>query len=230
MNMRICALATLLIWLNGLLTASHAVTVPFTENFATGTANWKDVASLDLTHVVSGGPDGGAYVSTDTAFTNAVMDSTILFRGHDMFNSSGDAFVGNWLAADVRQLRAYVRHNAPEPLEYFVRLATPFNFPGVIFGSTVQVPPNTWALLEFDISPTNPLLTIEGPPGNYNTTLSNVGNIQLAAHIPAALANDPTAYMFGLDQVAIAVPEPASVLLFVGTGVLVLMIRQIRRD
>lgn len=196
----------------GLFTATHgwAVTTPFTEAFDTNTANWKNSASLDLTHVASGGADGGGYVATNTSFVNTFMNSVILFRGHDMFNSSNDALVGNWLAADVRRLVAYVRHDVPEPLAFFLRIATPFNFPAVIFDAPLLVPAGVWTPLEFQISPTNPLLTVEGPPNNYVTTLSNVGNVQFGIVVPAGKVGDPTTYTFDLDQVSIAVPEPSS--------------------
>ena len=212
-------LAAVTMWLVAAVAPSAAVTVPFTEDFVSDTANWKDVASLDLAQVGSGGPDGGGYVTTEFAFTNAnpQTGSSVLFRGQDLFNSSGDAFVGNWLTAGVRQLSAYVRHDAPEPVDFFARLATPANFPGVIFGASALVQPNTWTRLEFPISQTNPLVTVEGPPGNYNAALSNIGNLQIGARVPAALAADQTAYTFDLDK-AFIVPEPSSILLLLAAA------------
>ena len=217
-----------LMWLLVLEGRSQTVQAPFTEEFATDTANWKDFASLDVTRVASGGPDGSAYVTSSNAFTNAVMGSVIQFRGHDMFNSSGDAFVGDWLAADIGRLSAYVRHNGPEPLAYFARLATPFNFPGVIIGSPTAVQPNAWTLVEFEISQSNPLLTVEGPPSNYSATLSNVGNVQFGARVPSGQETNATLYTFDLDQVTI-VPEPASVLLVAAAAGVVLLGRSRRR-
>jgi hypothetical protein len=198
---------------------SKAVTVPFTENFAAGTANWKDFASLDVSHVATGGADGGGYVSAEFAFTNAPTGSRVIFRGQDMFNSSGDAFVGNWLAAGIGGVSAYVRHNAPEPVSYFARLATSANSPAALVELPGAVQPNTWTRLDFDISQSNPLLTIEGPPSFYNSIFSALGNVQISARVPAGLELDATPYKFDLDQVSI-VPEPASILfLLVGSSI-----------
>jgi len=210
---------------------SLAIVVPFTESFHTNTANWKNTASLDLTHVPSGGADGGGYVATDTSFANTFMNSVILFRGHDFFNSSNDALVGNWLAVDVRKLVAYVRHDVPEPLDFFLRIATPFNFPAIIFDAPSPVPAGVWTPVEFQISFTNPLLTIEGPPTNYQATLSNAGNVQIGVVVPATRVGDTTLYQFALDEVSIRVPEPTSIFLMLVAATLGSACgRQSRRD
>jgi hypothetical protein len=219
------ALAIYLVAITG---QACAVTLPVAENFDSNTSNWKNVASLDLTHVGSGGVGGSGYVTTSLAFTNAPTGSSVLFRGHDVFNSSGDVFVGNWIAAGVQQLSAYVRHNAPQPVDYFARVAPSVNFPGVIFSAPILVQPHTWTRLDFQVSPTSPLTTIEGPPSGYNTTLSNVGNVQLAARVPDSLAADPTVYTFDLDVVAIAVPEPAGTLLVLAAAATLLTRRATR--
>jgi hypothetical protein len=134
-------LATLAGWLGIAISESVAVSASTTEDFTSGAANWKNFASLDLTHVAGGGPNGSGYVTTGFAFTGAPTGSSVLFRGHDAFNSSGDAFVGNWLAAGINRLSADVRHDAPEPVHFFVRLATPANFPGMLIELPVAVPP-----------------------------------------------------------------------------------------
>jgi hypothetical protein len=215
-------------WL-GWTAQSLAVTLPVTENFDSNTANWKDVASLDLTHVGSGGVGASGYVTTNLAFTNAPTGSSVLFRGHDIFNSSSDAFVGNWLTAGIQQLSAYVRHNAPQPVDYFARVAPPANFPGVIFSAPIPVQPNTWTRLDFQVSPSSPLTTVEGPPSGYNATLSNLGNVQIAALVPEPLVADPTTYTFDLDAVSIAVPEPGCALIVVVAVGIGLIVRAPRR-
>jgi hypothetical protein len=208
--------------------ASRALTVPFTEDFAAGTANWKNFASLDVNHVATGGVDGGGYVSTEYAFTNAPMGSSVIFRGQDMFNSSGDAFVGNWLAAGIGGVSAYVRHNAPEPVSYYARLAPLANFPGALVELPGAVQPNTWTRLHFDIRPSNPLLTIEGPPSAYNSIFTALGNVQISARVPAGLEQDATPYNFDLDQVTI-VPEPGSMGIILAGSVIGLAARRERR-
>jgi hypothetical protein len=199
---------------------TSALTFPFTERFSTDTSNWRDSASLPLAHVASGGSDGGGFVSTDFAFENLVAGPA-LFRAQDEFGSSSGAFQGDWLAAGVGVLRAYVRHDAPVPIDFFVRLATPGNFPGVAIELPTSVQPGVaWTLLEFDTRFSNPLLTPEAPPGMeatfYNAALSNVGHVQIGVSLPTALMTDPTAYTFDLDQVSIGVPEPSSVPLMFG--------------
>jgi hypothetical protein len=207
----------------------RAVTLPVTEDFDLTTANWKNVASADLTHGPSGGVGDSGYVATSLAFTNAPTGSSVLFRGHDVFNSSGDAFVGNWLAAGIEQLSAYVRHNAPQPVDYFARVATPANFPGVIFSALTAVQPNTWTRLDFQVSPTSPLTTVEGAPSSYNAALSNIGNVQVAVRVPEALATDQTAYAFDLDSISIAVPEPAGAVLMILAAAMCSLRRSVRR-
>ena len=152
--------------------------------------------------------------------------SAVLFRAHDEFNASGNAFVGNWVAAGVNQLYAYVRHNAPEPLTFFARIATPFNFPGAQAVQSSAVPSNVWTPLTFLVDPTNPQwVTFEG--SNYNTILSNVGHLQFGIEIPPSLALDATSYEIGLDQVSLrVVPEPAGASLLWGVAVTMVAIRR----
>ena len=194
------------------MTASaSAATVPFEESFSVDASNWKNTTSTNPTYVATGGSDGGGYIQTAFAFTSSPSTTPVLFRGQDEFNSSGNAFVGNWVADGITKLNIAVRHNAPEPLNYFARISSPGNFPGATAVAFTPVLPNVWTELNFDISPSSPqFVTFEG--SNFNTVFSNVGHIQLGVSIPASLASDPTVYTYGLDKV-VAVPEPASVLL-----------------
>jgi len=79
-----------------------------------------------------------------------------------------------------------VRHNAPQPLDFFVRLATTNNSPAVSFTLPQPVQPNVWTPLDFGISFSNPLHTNEGPPtlAFYNGVLSAVGNVQIGVIVP----------------------------------------------
>jgi hypothetical protein len=204
-------------------TAVQAVTVPFTEHFADDVSNWADPTGLALlTYVSSGGPDDSSYASTDFAFDGAgggeAGSSVVLFRGQDEFASSDDAFFGNWIADGVGRMTAQVRHNAPLPLNFFVRFSGPGNFPGAVAVQFVPVFPNTWTTLDFDMSHGNPhFVTFEG--SNYGAVFSNVGHLQIGVSIPAALAEDTTAYTFGLDQVSVLeVPEPSAWLLALGAA------------
>lgn len=189
------------------------LTVPFMEEFSNSAANWRDNGSLPLTFVASGGADGGGHVSTAFSF-EGLTSGPILFRGHGAFDSSNDAFVGNWLTAGVGELRAYVRHNAPVAIDYFARIATANNFPGVAIELSQSVPPGgDWTLLRFNTSASNPLLTVEGPPSFYASTMGAVGNVQFGVSLPNELTSDANSYVFDLDGVTIAVPEPTSVML-----------------
>jgi hypothetical protein len=196
-------------------TTVQAVSVPTSESFNVDAANWADNSGLALlTHVASGGPDGSAYASADFAFNTgggAGGTSAVIFRAQDEFNSSGNAFVGNWVADKITKLSVQVRHNAPMPLSYFGRFSGPGNFPG---GTAIQfapVLPNTWTTLTFNITPSSPqFVTFEGT--SFNSVFSNVGHIQLGVGIPAALANDMTAYKYDLDNV-VATPEPTALCL-----------------
>jgi hypothetical protein len=191
-----------------------AVTVPFEESFSADASNWKNSASTNPTYVATGGSDGGGYVQTSFAFTSSPSTAPVLFRGHDLFDASGDAFVGDWISAGVTKLRAKVRHNAPQPLTFFARLASPVSFPGAVTSDLAPVVPNTWTEIEFDTVPGSPQFTsFEG--SDFAAVFSNIGNVQIGARKPEALANDATPYVYELDQVSI-VPEPAGWLLALG--------------
>src|SRR5687768_13349664 len=82
-----------------------AVTNPFTEEFLTNDSQWgtgQTPSSIRVapTYNASGGPNGAGdgYISYTKPFT-ADNSSQTVFRGQNNFDSSGDAFVGNWVAA-----------------------------------------------------------------------------------------------------------------------------------
>jgi hypothetical protein len=194
-------------------------TVPYTENFTTDASNWRDTNGAVATYVPSGGPDGSSYItSTASAFFLDTGDPVVVFRGQDEFNSSADAFVGNWLADGINHFSTWVRHNAPVPLDFFVRFAQSDNFPGTAADKGALIPPNTWTQLSYDIDPskifnptTNPTgyLFPEGPSSFFSSTFGNLGNIQVGYSVPAGFGLDQNSYAFALDQPSI-VPEPAS--------------------
>ncbi len=202
--------------------------MPTVETFDADVANWADNSGLALlTQVASGGPNGSGYAATDFALSGgggAGGSSAVLFRAQDEFNSSGNAFVGNWVADGITNLTVEVRHNAPEPLTYFARFSSPGNFPGGTAIAFAPVQPNVWTKLSFEISPSSPqFVTFEG--SDFNTVFSNVGHIQLGVSIPASLASDTTLYTFGLDDV-VAVPEPTSAVLLAAVVALGLLPRR----
>jgi hypothetical protein len=204
--------------------------VPFTEDFAADASNWGDNSALNLlTHVASGGPDGGSYATTSQSLLDLADRSIVLFRAQDEFNSSNHAFEGNWVAQNIGQFSAFVRHNAPLPLSFFTRFSAPNNFPGGTAVKFAPVLPNTWTELNFDINANNPeFVTYEG--SNFNTVFSNVGHIQLGVSVPAALAANPTAFTFDIDKASIerAIPEPSTVIALIMVGAACLASRACR--
>lgn len=196
-----------------------AATVPFTETFTQNSSNWYDrpgVAPLDWSS--SGGPDGSAFATTTGNFTAlGTGDPLILFRAQDEFNSSGGAFVGNWVTDGVNGFSASVRHDAGVPLNFFVRFASPNNFPGANNVFFIPVPSGTWTDLLAPLP--NPNLIFEGP-FSYAQVFGNIGHVQIGVSVPAALAGVDAPFAFDLDNVGI-VPEPTSLaLLAIGACVI----------
>ena len=78
---------------------ASAVTIGFTEEFASNVSGWEDNVSNPLAFVASGGPDGSSHASGSFDFTGFVAPfpgaGPIVFRAHDSDNASGDAFVGD---------------------------------------------------------------------------------------------------------------------------------------
>ncbi len=196
--------------------SAQATLVPFTENFTSGPADWRQAnGTTDLAWNAAGGPAGSSYASAAFNFQAQAPDAqSLVIRAHDEYGSSGGAFVGNWLADGVDGFSVWVRHNTPMPLTYFVRYASPVNFPGAASVQFVPVLPNTWTQLNFNIAFGDPNLTLEGPPtpAFFNSVFSNIGHVQVGVVTPAALAGSATNYAFDIDQPSI-VPEPASIAL-----------------
>ena len=221
------ALAVLIVFL---LTCGRGVAVAgddlFTEDFTDSSANWANYDSSGfLTHVASGGPDGGAYASGPRSFEGLMPDdfSPVIFRArHDNpWNSSGDAFVGNWNTEGIRQVRAFVRHHAPTPLTFFLRVAVPFNFPGHAYTTGVPVAPDTWVEQVFDVSRTSADL-LSPEDSTWGEVYNNVGHLQFGVLLPTGLEDESTFFTFDIDKVTIATPEPSALLLAVG-GMLALV-------
>lgn len=203
----------------GALSPRVFATVPYTENFATDTANWRDRVDAATTYVPGGGPDGSSYItSTASAFFLDDDASVVVFRGQDGFNSSADAFVGNWISSGINQFSVWVRHDAPVSLDFFVRFATAGNFPGTAADKGALIAPSTWTKLSYEIAPShiNEYLFPEGPPSFYSSTFGNVGNIQIGYSVPVGFGSVNQSFNFALDQPSIDTPEPSSVFLAFG--------------
>ena len=193
------------------VTQIRAATVPFTETFNAGSANWYDSPGTSpLTWNVFGGPDGSPFASTTFNFVNnAPNDTPVFFRAQDELGSSGGAFVGDWVTGGVNGVNASVRHNAGVPLHFFVRFASPNNFPGADEVFSIPVPSGTWTSLSAALP--NPSLIFEGP-FTYGQVFGNIGHVQIGVSVPQGLAGTDGSFSFDLDNVCI-VPEPTTLAL-----------------
>jgi hypothetical protein len=200
-----------------------AVEIPFTEHFATDAADWRDApGTANLTWVPNGGPDGSAYVSGTFNFVNSTTaDTPAIFRAHDEYGtsgSSGGAFVGNWVDAGVGGLCFSVRHNAPEPLTFFVRFASPTNFPGAVSVLSPPVAGGVWTRLNVSIP--DPNFVFEGP-FTFAQVFSNIGHVQIGVFAPAGLVGVDQVVTFDLDNVSIDdTPACAPAISIAGAGLL----------
>ena len=228
-SIRLLSLA-LLVAAAGAISQSAFATVPYIENFTSDAANWRDGAGAAAAiWAPSGGPDGSSHItSTASAFFLEDDDPVVVFRGQDGFNSSADAFIGNWISSGISQFSVWVRHDATVPLDFFVRFATAGNFPGTAADKGALIAPNTWTKLSYEISPAhiNEYLFPEGPPSFYNSTFGNLGNIQIWYSVPAGFGTVNQSFNFALDQPSIQAPEPASVFLAMSLGAIAFIRRR----
>ncbi len=190
---------------------AQAVTVPFEESFSTDVSGWENNTQNPLTFGAAGGSDGGGYASGTYNFNGFVPgpggSGPIVLRASAADNASGGAFLGNWLTAGVGSVTAMVRHNAPEAIQYFLRLATVANSPAGAFQSTINVEANVWTQITFPMAS----CTDAGPPGACATALAAIGNFQIGTNAPVGLRDDNVAYSFDIDQVTLnPIPEPGT--------------------
>lgn len=193
-----------------------ATTVPFTEDFTSDVAGWEDPVNDPLTFVPSGGVGGGGHASTTFnffGFSSPFGGGPVLFRASASDNPSGGAFIGDWLADGVASVTAWFRHDAPEPITPFMRVATSFNFPGAVIAQTQSVAAGVWTQITFDVDPSSPFCI--GESVTCTEAFQNVGNLQFGTDVPVALTEQDVAFTFDLDQVSLVpVPEPGTALLF----------------
>lgn len=202
--------------LTAISSTATATIVPFTEMFTENSSNWFNGSGTAAANwSPAGGPDGSAFASSTGSFlTVNTNDPILFFRAQDEFGSSNGAFVGNWVADGVTQFSAWVRHDTGVPLNFFVRFASPNNFPGANQVFVVPVDSGMWTQLTAPLP--NPTLIFEGP-FTYGQVFSNIGHVQVGVITPAALAGMDQTFVFDLDDVSI-VPEPAILLSLVVAG------------
>jgi hypothetical protein len=183
-----------------LASAATAGVSAFTETFDSGNANWLDGSQNPATW------DAGGFLSTSADVVSAGGFGLLLFRAQDNANSSGDAFVGDYVANQINRISFDIRHDADRDLSFIVRFATANNSPAFVIFSDASVAAGEWTNVSFDISPDNPLLTFAG--GSYATVAPIVGNVQVLVDRVDGLTT-PLVTNFDLDNVRI-IPAPGA--------------------
>lgn len=202
-------------WLSAVAVAAP----PYSEDFSTGVAGWRFTSAnaVPLVSVSTGGAvDGGAYIRNNLATLvgspQAPM-TALLFRAQQNYAGINLDFTGDWISAGVREVHAWVRHNAPQPLAFVGRFATGANSPAAFYTQTSPTSPNAWTEIVFGVTPTSLLLTsYEG--GSHQAVFQGfendgIGNMQFGVSVPNALLNTGP-YVFEFDNVSIVTPEPAA--------------------
>jgi hypothetical protein len=221
---------------------SYAAPVdPYTENFATDSAQWLNGPQTGFANwVASGGPDGSSYISASMDTVGTTLDGAkVLFRGNSTtsppIHASNDEFLGDWLAGGIGQFSVYVYHEAPEALPYFARFAKSTGFPGVAAEEGTLVQPFTWTKLNYGINPSQigstlfPETTTPGTElATYNSVFTDIGRVQIGFSVPASMVGSANTYLYAIDQVSVAIPEPASAVLLVA-GAFAANVRRRRR-
>lgn len=215
-------------------TQARAATVPFTETFASGNANWSIGSSTvyaAATWNATGGPSGGTFISRLGSGTGGPFSGPTIFRGQDNFDSSGDAFVGDWIADGVGTFSIDFFHDHSIALNVSVRFANSLNDPGASSVS-YSVNPSTWTTLTVPIVDSASSFQTYGSlgsvpnPTSFSTIFSSIGNIQLS--LPTG--TDLPSVTFGIANPSIApVPEPATWTVMGAAAVVGLAMRLRRR-
>ena len=214
--MRLLITSSAILAASAIATSSSASVVPFTESFSTDAANWFTGDSAGpASWVETGGADGGGYVSWTAPLPDPIPQfGSVIFRGEDNLDSSGDGFVGNWIEDGVTSLRFSLRHDGPEALSVFVRFASSNNFPAAVGIAPVNVDPGEWVSIDIDVTESSPFLQLEGAP--YSDVFSSIGNLQIGVLPGEAFAG--ASVTFDLDEV-MTVPGPAAWTLLTGLAV-----------
>lgn len=185
----------------------------FEEDFNDNTASWKNENSAtgaDLTHVAAGGISNSGFGTTNFAFSSGSPFGATIFRAQDEFNSSDLNYAGDWLAANVVEVKVNVRHNLPVANTFSIRTSLAGNSPGTGPAGGIVVQPNTWTELSFLVED----FIGQGPPGTNEMVLSDVGHFQVTAGVPYAPTDSEyfTPFSYEIDSVSfiVEVPEPTS--------------------
>ncbi|MCA9244221.1 MAG: PEP-CTERM sorting domain-containing protein [Phycisphaerales bacterium] len=190
----------------GFSMTAGATTLPYTETFDTDAAAWRNFNNAAVATWNAGG-----YISESSAFDGTDPNTPLtLVRANGGFDSSGDAFVGNWIADGVTSFSFDVRHNSPAPVNFFARFVSQAGFPGAIGVGFIPVLPNTWTTVTIAIDELNPQF-VSFETSNFNTVFSNIARIQLGV-MAGALSGNTNTFEFDFDNATIT-PEPSALAL-----------------
>jgi hypothetical protein len=217
--MRLLRDASIVLGLIVIAAAAGAVDLPVLEEFPSNNRNWiGGNTNMPLTHEGAGGPDGGAYVTTEfifNGFSNPFGGGPVIFRAHQNQNASQHAFEGDWFEDGVGRVRAWVRQDTGLDLTYFVRFANPSNAPpAAVVDDDDTVPSGVWTQIEIEIDPDDP--SCQGEGVTCAQAMANVGNFQIGTNAPAPLPTTNAEFTFDVDKVElleVEVPEPSQAVL-----------------
>lgn len=200
---------------------ASALIVPFTEDFTSGASNWLNGANSAPTWSVTGGVDGGGYISAPGAITAGGF-GTIVFRGNGSADASGDAFVGDWISGGVSTFTAYVSHDAPVALNFYARLDAGSGRAGSSVDFSVA--PGAWFQLEVPIV-NSPTSFQSYGAGTFATVFNGIQNVQIALSATQDPSTAGQTYNVSLDRVA-TVPEPGTLGLVASGLVVICLLRR----
>ncbi|HMP76255.1 MAG TPA: hypothetical protein PKE12_08170 [Kiritimatiellia bacterium] len=181
----------------------------YTETFSVDAAAWRITDSVTtMTWFSAGGPAGAgdAYASVTNMNFTGVADGAfrLAVRGHDGYDSSGDAFVGNWLTSGVFMFSMDVRHDLGVPARIGFRLASSANNPGASIVPEAMVPSGEWRKLVVPISPNLAGFNVLNyGSGNFTNVFSSIGNIQVLVYAPVGYGGAAGPYKLDIDNPSI---------------------------
>jgi hypothetical protein len=207
--------AGLLVWIASIATPAFAVTLGFSDDFATpGTHGWTSLNALTNpeTGGVGGAGDGYLHIASDFVFNFGA------------YNSGAD-YQGDWLAAGITQASFYLNDvNSAEDFSFhFLLTGTP---PGGTFTTWLRdegyQPPNgSWAPYTADLTTSGVGWTRLRGTASFDEVLQNVDRAHFRHDLPPYQEYpDGIQGDLGVDNIAL-LPEPATVILLGLTSLLV---------
>lgn len=183
----------------GFVAATSALAIPrlgYVQTFSGGTLGGfdsQDARTNPGTDGVDGAGDGYLHIS-------------IPGLGHLGAASSDTAFVGDWMGANVTQLKFWLNDtDAPQAIEIHVVIGNENNFWESNVGFTP--PANSWAQFTLDLSDSTQFTQIIPLISGYAAALQNVDILLFRHDLPPIIKNpDLIAGDFGLDDIELSNP------------------------